>query len=111
MGTLGRQGSTHIFRRMRKLLHDRNVDERSRGGAGGRSAVLFLMAELNPKKIATISGIDVSRGVAMFSLVCAMSGSNGVVSSITLEFIDVQWSSLLSINDLAVFVVWCGCVW
>jgi diphthamide biosynthesis enzyme Dph1/Dph2-like protein len=60
LGTLGRQGSNHIFRRIRKLLNDKNVSDRARGLEGGRSAVLFLMAELNPIKIATMTGIDVS---------------------------------------------------
>lgn len=47
LGTLGRQGSTKIFSRMRALLT-----------LHGRRCVLFLMAELNPAKLAAIGGIE-----------------------------------------------------
>jgi 2-(3-amino-3-carboxypropyl)histidine synthase len=47
LGTLGRQGSPLIFDRLRSLLK-----------LPGRRCVLFLMAELNPAKIATISNIE-----------------------------------------------------
>jgi len=58
LGTLGRQGSQIIFKRMRRLLKE--WDERERLVSGERRrAVLFLMAELNPLKIAQIIGIDV----------------------------------------------------
>ncbi|CAE7551620.1 dph1, partial [Symbiodinium microadriaticum] len=58
LGTLGRQGSAQIFGRMRKLLRDRDVRDGKGGVAVKRTAVLFLMAELNPRKIASITGID-----------------------------------------------------
>lgn len=47
LGTLGRQGSPKIFNRIRDLLH-----------ANNRKCVLFLMAELNPVKLASIQQID-----------------------------------------------------
>jgi 2-(3-amino-3-carboxypropyl)histidine synthase len=57
LGTLGRQGNQSIFNRMRRLL--REWDNRERHSSGGnRKAVLFLMAELNPQKLACIKGID-----------------------------------------------------
>jgi 2-(3-amino-3-carboxypropyl)histidine synthase len=57
LGTLGRQGNQSIFNRMRRLLKE--WDERESHPSGQRrKPVLFLMAELNPQKIATIRGID-----------------------------------------------------
>jgi 2-(3-amino-3-carboxypropyl)histidine synthase len=50
LGTLGRQGSPKIFNRLRALLR--------LPGGGGRRCVLFLMAELNPLKLAAIQHID-----------------------------------------------------
>lgn len=47
LGTLGRQGSPKIFQRLRALLR-----------LHGRRCVLFLMAELNPAKLAAISHIE-----------------------------------------------------
>eukprot|EP00603_Paraphysomonas_imperforata_P003923 CAMPEP_0114438116 /NCGR_PEP_ID=MMETSP0103-20121206/14405_1 /TAXON_ID=37642 ORGANISM="Paraphysomonas imperforata, Strain PA2" /NCGR_SAMPLE_ID=MMETSP0103 /ASSEMBLY_ACC=CAM_ASM_000201 /LENGTH=249 /DNA_ID=CAMNT_0001608613 /DNA_START=137 /DNA_END=884 /DNA_ORIENTATION=- len=47
LGTLGRQGSPLIFNRLRSLLR-----------LHGRRCVLFLMAELNPAKLAAISHIE-----------------------------------------------------
>jgi len=47
LGTLGRQGSPPIFRRLRKLLKSK-----------GKTVVPFLMAEINPDKLALISQID-----------------------------------------------------
>eukprot|EP00605_Chrysophyceae_sp_TOSAG23-4_P002071 GSChrysophyteH1.ASY1.ANO1.2292.1 assembled CDS len=48
LGTLGRQGSPPIFRRLRKLL-----------GAHGKRVIPFLMAEINPEKLALISAVDI----------------------------------------------------
>lgn len=47
LGTLGRQGSPKIFHRLRALLR-----------LHGRRCVLFLMAELNPLKLAAITHIE-----------------------------------------------------
>jgi 2-(3-amino-3-carboxypropyl)histidine synthase len=47
LGTLGRQGSPKIFSRLRALLRRH-----------GRRCVLFLMAELNPAKLAAIAHIQ-----------------------------------------------------
>ena len=47
LGTLGRQGSPKIFQRLRALLR-----------LHGRRCVLFLMAELNPAKLAAIAHIE-----------------------------------------------------
>ena len=44
---MGRQGSPPIFRRLRKLLKSK-----------GKTVVPFLMAEINPDKLALISQID-----------------------------------------------------
>lgn len=48
LGTLGRQGSNHIFNRLRKILGENN-----------KIVVPFLMAEINRTKLPMISEIDV----------------------------------------------------
>ena len=47
LGTLGRQGSTAIFHRIKRLLRSK-----------GKRLVPFLMAELNPKKLELMDGIE-----------------------------------------------------
>ena len=47
LGTLGRQGSTAIFHRIKKLLRSK-----------GKRLVPFLMAELNPTKLELMDGIE-----------------------------------------------------
>ena len=47
LGTLGRQGSIAIFKRIRDLLRSR-----------GKKLVPFLMAEINPVKLELMQGID-----------------------------------------------------
>lgn len=48
LGTLGRQGSQHIYNRIQSLLaaHDRTV-------------IPFLMAEINPAKLAMVTNVEV----------------------------------------------------
>eukprot|EP01035_Chromulina_nebulosa_P016890 gene16890-22378_t len=48
LGTLGRQGSSHIFNRLRKIAFER-----------GKKIIPFLMAEINPLKLELINEIDV----------------------------------------------------
>ncbi len=48
LGTLGRQGSRHIFDRLKRLLEDK-----------GKTVIPFLMAEINPIKLAAIELVDV----------------------------------------------------
>ena len=47
LGTLGRQGNPSIFRRLKTLLKSK-----------GKVVVPFLMAEINPVKLAMITEID-----------------------------------------------------
>lgn len=49
MGTLGRQGSPAMFQHARRLLSKH-----------GKQCVQFLMAEIQPQKLALIDEIDVS---------------------------------------------------
>jgi 2-(3-amino-3-carboxypropyl)histidine synthase len=48
LGTLGRQGSNHIFNRLRKIL-----------SANGKVVIPFLMAEINRAKLPMITEVDV----------------------------------------------------
>ena len=48
LGTLGRQGSVDIFKRLKTLLEDRQ-----------RLVISFLMAEVNPAKLSLISDVEV----------------------------------------------------
>ena len=50
LGTLGRQGNPQLFSRLRTLLRQR-----------GKTAVLFLMAELQPAKLRAIPHIEVGQ--------------------------------------------------
>lgn len=62
LGTLGRQGNSQLFERVRLIL------ERS-----GKAVVQFLMAEIMPAKLALIGGIDVSNRphcVTLLSFLC-----------------------------------------
>lgn len=57
LGTLGRQGSTHIFRHLQTMLNKHSM---KRGdGAAQRVVIPFLMAELNPAKMASITHVQV----------------------------------------------------
>jgi 2-(3-amino-3-carboxypropyl)histidine synthase len=66
LGTLGRQGSPPIFRRIQKLL-----------AARGKKVIPFLMAEINPDKLALIDNVDVWIQVACPRLSIDWSGGFG----------------------------------
>ena len=66
LGTLGRQGSPPIFRRIQKLL-----------AARGKKVLPFIMAEINPEKLALISNVDVWIQVACPRLSIDWSGGFG----------------------------------
>jgi len=66
LGTLGRQGSPPLFRRLRKLLRAR-----------GKRVVPFLMAEISPAKLALVGHVDAWIQIACPRLSIDWSGGFG----------------------------------
>jgi 2-(3-amino-3-carboxypropyl)histidine synthase len=66
LGTLGRQGSPPIFHRLRKLVQSR-----------GKRIIPFLMAEINPTKLALIDKVDCWIQIACPRLSIDWSGGFG----------------------------------
>jgi 2-(3-amino-3-carboxypropyl)histidine synthase len=85
LGTLGRQGSPGIFNRLQKLLTDQ-----------GKVVIPFLMAEINPEKLAKITAVEAWVQVACPRLSIDWSGgfSKPILTPYELEVAlgSTQWT-------------------